>query len=452
MPITYPADRKEVNDRINTDVQNELPELDPFIRNTVISAITTGYAGASYDLNINQQNLQDELFPDTADGNFATRWGSLKGISPLSATPSKGYVSITGNSGVTLVESQLVFQSTNGVVYSVDTSIISTITILTNIRTVGSIVLNGTTAIVTFSSPHQFGMNDTVTISGANQSEYNVTTQIQVINDTQFSYTVSGSPASPATGTITATGVDAYCPVICQSLGANTNLDNGASLTFSDTVAGVNAVAHVTADGLTDGTDQESTISYRNRYLYAYQHPFAAFNDSNITAFIKTQSYVNRVWVFDIYPTVGQVTIYFTVFPVSSGNVIIPTNSQVNAIYNLLVDPDQGIKYATTDPADVIVLAPTPAPIDFTFTALDPNTVTMKTAIENSLTELFAENANVATTNEFFPAYAWESAIYQTVDTVTGNKVNSFTLSSPTGDQLIAAGSLATLGNITWLV
>jgi uncharacterized phage protein gp47/JayE len=312
------------------------------------------------------------------------------------------------------------------------------------------LILQGTTAIFTASSDHHFATNDTVTISGANESEYNVTTQIQVINDTQFSYTISGSPGSPATGTIIATNTNAYCAIVCQSLGSNTNLDSGASLTFSESIAGVNAVAHVGADGLIGGADQETPASYRNRYLYAYQHPFAAFNDSNITAFVKTQTYVNRVWVFDIWPSVGQVTINFTVFPTASSDSVIPNSQQVSDIHDLICDNSQGIKYATTDPLDVIVAAPDPVSLTFTFTALDPNDISMHTAIENSLKELLAENANVAIQDGFFFSYAWESAIYQTVDPVTGKKVNSFVLSSPIGDRSILAGQLATYDHTVW--
>jgi hypothetical protein len=50
MAIQYPAERKEVVDRIKTDIQNELPETEPFLRNSTLSAEATGYGGAAYDL------------------------------------------------------------------------------------------------------------------------------------------------------------------------------------------------------------------------------------------------------------------------------------------------------------------------------------------------------------------------------------------------------------------
>ena len=64
------------------------------------------------------------------------------------------------------------------------------------------ITLNGTTATVDL--PGNGLVNgQTVAISGANQAQYNTTSAVifNVTNDT-FEYTITGSPASPATGTI----------------------------------------------------------------------------------------------------------------------------------------------------------------------------------------------------------------------------------------------------------
>lgn len=53
---------------------------------------------------------------------------------------------------------------------------------------------------------HPFESGQYVTVLGANQPEYNGTFQIVKASANQFNYTISGSPASPATGTITASG------------------------------------------------------------------------------------------------------------------------------------------------------------------------------------------------------------------------------------------------------
>jgi hypothetical protein len=51
---------------------------------------------------------------------------------------------------------------------------------------------------------HGYSTGDYVTIAGADQSEYTGTAQIAVTDPDTFTYAVSGTPATPATGTITA--------------------------------------------------------------------------------------------------------------------------------------------------------------------------------------------------------------------------------------------------------
>jgi acyl-CoA synthetase (AMP-forming)/AMP-acid ligase II len=70
--------------------------------------------------------------------------------------------------------------------------------------TVG-ITRSGDVATVTTPSAHGFEHFDQIIISGANQSAYNGTQQITVTGLLTFTYAVTGVPATPATGTITAT-------------------------------------------------------------------------------------------------------------------------------------------------------------------------------------------------------------------------------------------------------
>lgn len=70
---------------------------------------------------------------------------------------------------------------------------------------VSSLTRSGSTATATIASTAALSTNDYVSIKGANQAEYNGTHQITVTTGTQFTFTVSGTPTSPATGTITTT-------------------------------------------------------------------------------------------------------------------------------------------------------------------------------------------------------------------------------------------------------
>lgn len=69
-------------------------------------------------------------------------------------------------------------------------------------QTVSSITRVTTTATVTTSAAHGYSSNKYVAIKGADQDEYNGVFLITVTGASTFTYTVSGSPVTPATGTI----------------------------------------------------------------------------------------------------------------------------------------------------------------------------------------------------------------------------------------------------------
>ena len=72
-----------------------------------------------------------------------------------------------------------------------------------NTLSVSSITRSSSTATATTASAHGFINGESVTIAGAAQAEYNGVFVITVTSSTTFTYTVSGTPATPATGTIT---------------------------------------------------------------------------------------------------------------------------------------------------------------------------------------------------------------------------------------------------------
>jgi hypothetical protein len=70
---------------------------------------------------------------------------------------------------------------------------------------VSSITRAAAIATVVTTGNHYLPSNAEITITGAVQTEYNGTFPITKIDDTSFSYTVPGTPVSPATGTLSAT-------------------------------------------------------------------------------------------------------------------------------------------------------------------------------------------------------------------------------------------------------
>lgn len=76
------------------------------------------------------------------------------------------------------------------------------------VRRGGSIIAAGTTATFTTNLPHGFAANQAVNIQGADQTAYNGTYPIQSVPaPNQFTYLMTGSPSTPATGTITFAGL-----------------------------------------------------------------------------------------------------------------------------------------------------------------------------------------------------------------------------------------------------
>ncbi len=72
-----------------------------------------------------------------------------------------------------------------------------------NTLSVSSITRSDSTATVTTSTAHDFVTNDSVTITDATETEYNGKFRITRTGSTTFTYTVTGTPSTPATGTIT---------------------------------------------------------------------------------------------------------------------------------------------------------------------------------------------------------------------------------------------------------
>lgn len=139
---------------------------------------------------------------------------------------------------------------------------------------------------------------------------------------------------------------------------------------------------------------------------------------------------------------IGQVRIFFMrdndINPIPSGSEVAKVREKIEEI----------ILPANTDRInDLLIFAPLAVPIDFTFTELTPNTSTMQAAITANLVQFFAESTDVGVD---IVANAYNCAIFNTVDTETGDLVKSFTLSTPTGTILIASTSIGTLGNVVF--
>lgn len=117
-------------------------------------------------------------------------------------------------------------------------------------------------SVATVSLPdHGYDTGETIAHAGADQAEYNVTAIITKVDDDSYTYAITGAPASPATGTITATEIDTLIfkvsrfPLADMAIGTK----SATGITRAAAVATVNLPSHgySTGDEIThEGADQ----------------------------------------------------------------------------------------------------------------------------------------------------------------------------------------------------
>lgn len=435
MPLDLPSSADEVVQRAKVDVQRELEGSNPFLKNHWLGAFITGLANRIFDFFVQLDQAVKLSFPDTTSGTFLARWSSIFGTPKTPATQSTGNIVATGTATTTIANSTN-YQSSDGLIYT-STALV---TITAQSLAVTSITRVGSIATLTTTLDHGIASNVPVTISGANETEYNGTVNITVTGLDTFIYTVAGSPTTPATGTILAGFTAASVPVQSVDLGANVNQDLDAVLTLQSPISGVDNAASVDFGELGGGVDEETDADNKIRLLDRIQNPIAHFNVAEITAQAKSIAGVTRVFVEEVTPAIGQVTIYFMrdndVDPIPSASEVATVKTQI-----LTVKP------ATTADSDVIVNAPTAVATAFTFTNLTPDTSTMRTSVTASLEQFFDEETTVGVDVD---QDKYRAAIANTIDTETGDEVSTFILSTPSGDVTITSGEIGTLGTVTY--
>lgn len=214
---------------------------------------------------------------------------------------------------------------------------------------VTSITRSGGTATVTTSAAHGLSTGDEVEIAGADQSAYNIIAEITVTGADTFTYAVTGTPTTPATGTITAatgpTIFDEYDDVVrCSCQFATNDTDRTEYVILASTArafavragAASQEIAYPTNEFVED-TDEASLLYWNGRvflfrgYKTADEIAISTLTQAAGTATCTTVSAHNLTsndWVFiqDAtalgYCGIVQVTVTgattFT-YPVNSG-------------------------------------------------------------------------------------------------------------------------------------
>lgn len=438
MPLTAPATAREVVDRALNDVQQAMTAAGakPFVRRSWLRNLITAFGNRVFDFYFALTREIDEVLPDTAIRNLE-RWAAVWGVLRTAGLRSNGTVWVLGTNGAAVNTNQVLVDGTGQAYLTTSAGVIANIT-----QSVISVTRDGSIATLTTSIPHGLSLNALITVAGAGQAEYNVlgATILTIPSANTLTYAVTGAPATPATGVITLNTAGASVSVRSNDFSEDADQDTGSVLTFESPQAGLLDSVSVAFPGLTGGSDQETDASLRERLLDRIQNPIAHFNVAEITARARAIPGVTRVFVFEITPAVGQVTVYFT-----RDNDVdpIPDAAEVAEVAAAI----QAIRPATTAPADVIVAAPAPVPVTFNFTAITPSTSSMKNAVTESLRQFFAERTLVG---QPVTVDQYRTAIFATVDPTTGQRLTSFSLAIPTGTVGVSAGQIATLGLVTF--
>ena len=433
MSLNIPSSAKEVVSRSKADVQRELSQSNPFLKNSWLGAIVTSAANRIFDFYIQLRVAIRENFPDTATEDRLVRWAAIWGLELIGASKSNGNVVATGDIGSVIVSGTIMTVSGVGDFSSTAPTTISSQTInIDDLTRVGSTV----TALTP--SEHRLANGVGVVIAGAANSEYNISALIIVTGLQTFQYEVIGTPPNEIGTSATATSITASIPISSDDFGDAVNLVAGTQLTLQSPIVGVDDVLVVDFGAIGGGTNQETEESLRDRMLDRIQNPTAHFNVSAIVSKASEIAGVTRVFVQEVTPDAGQVTVFF----MRDGDANpIPTGSEITKVKDNILT----IKPANTTDNDVIVLAPTGVVVDFTFSSITPDTATMQSAIKSNLEQFFAERSLIGVNID---EDAYRSAIFNTVDPITGGVIQTFTLSLPVGDVVIIAGEIGTLGNI----
>lgn len=448
MPLSYPT-LEQLIEIARAEFRRQLPEVDPTVFGSWSRGFIDGCGAMAHALGFVVRDLEQELFPQTATAEFLERWGGYEDLPRNPATGASGFISLNGTVS-TVINAGEEFTGSNSVTYSVIApAAVEIVTLL-----VSSITRSGTTATAITPTPHMLATGMQVTISGADQAEYNILATVTVTGEDTFTYQVSGSPATPATGIISETSNFASLEVQALTTGPETNLSAGAILNVS--LTDLESQAYVQFGGLGGGADLESDEDYSARIIESRSDISGVFTEDQIKIAARRISGNTRVFVKRPITDLGSGVQGTPAYSPAPGQVvviivrdndenIIPTQSILDQTKESILA--NGKLTAHTRPEDVFVLAPIAQVVDFNFSAISPNTATMRTAIRNQLIAFFEDSV---TFEEDIPAPSYQGEIQNTRDPVSGDRLVSFTLSSPTAAIVVADGNIPVLGSVNF--
>lgn len=451
MSLTYPT-FDDLSAQIRAEFRKQLPDVDPTVFGSWARAFADGNSVLAQSISFLVRDLEQQLFPQTATGDFLDIWGTYEGLTRNPETPAGGAITVTGTAG-TLIPALTNFTGSNGLAYK--STAVSTIVAVN--QSISTLTRSGSLVTATLLSEHSLANGVEVTISGAAQAEYNGTFEVAVTSTLTFTYTIVGTPVTPATGSPVYAVDLASVTVESVDKGDTTNLESGAQLAFDIAIVGADSPGIVQWDGITGGAAEETDNEFRTRIILSRsiiegvftpdQVKLAALSvTGNTRAFVKkpTLTVCAGGTGSAADPVPGQVGVFILR---DNDPSIIPSAAVLAATKQAIID--DGALPAHTSEVDLFVAAPTLVTIDFEFDGLSPDTATMRTAVAAQLQAFFEDTIDF---EETVTEASYLGAIQQTQDLQTGQFISTFSLSAPSGDQAVSDGEIAVLGTVSFVI
>lgn len=451
MSLNYPT-IDDLAAQIRAEFRRQLPEVDPTVSGSWARGFADGNAVLAQSISFLVRDLEKELFPQTASGEFLDLWGEYEGLERNLESPSSGNFTVEGTAGE-VIPVLTDFTGSNGIDYQ--STAVSAVTSVN--QSISTLTRSGSTVTAELPSEHQLATGITVTISGATEPEYNGDFLIVVTSPTSFQYTITGAPVSPATGAPEYDVDIAVVTIEAQENGTVTNLDSGATISFVTPLANVESSGFVQFNGIAGGTSEETDDEYRVRILLSRsiiegvftpdQVKLAALSvPGNTRAFVKkpTLSVCSSSSGSAVTPVPGQISVFILR---DNDSDITPSQLVLDTTKQAIVE--DGSLPSHTSEVDLFVEAPTLVETDFDFTALNPDTTTMRSAVQAQLQAFFEDTVDF---EETVTEASYLGAIQSTQDLQTGAFIISFALSTPSGNIAVTDGEIATLGNVTFSI
>ena len=428
------------------ELRRSMPTIDPTVPNQWGFTFVTSMAALAFSLSLSVKDLLRQLFPQTAGGEFLDLWGQYENIPRPPATESAGDISIEGVD-TTLIPIGTVFTGANGLDYT--STLGTTVNVVS--QAITTLTRVGTTVTAEMAANHTLATGISVTTSGANEADYNGTFVINVNDRDQFTYEITGTPATPATGTIEYTSTYAVVNVTSDTTGIDTIISGAGELTLKESIDDIDDSGFVQFDGISGGADILDDESYREIILLSRSDITGVFTSDQIKVAVLSVSGNTRVFVKkptllgaggSLDPLPGQVSIFFLR---DNDPSILPSPELIATTKQAVID--DGKLPANTAEADVYVQGPALVEQAFVFLAISPDTTTMRSAITANLQAFFEDTVEF---EESVPSDSYRAAIQATQDTVTNDILSTFTLTSPTGPIVVTSGEIAIFGGATY--